>query len=315
MAYPDRLLVVALASLAFASAFLLLTPFRSTANSLEENEILRQVDPYTSRFFAKGEIPKGSSPTVLIVINTIEKYYTTRLMEIRRTWVKRVLEKNSMEIIFMGSTDNKGIPDVFASNCRVAYDEDSCKKSDAITLAYKFITQPYGQKYDWIFLGDDDLYIFPDNLQRVIMLLQENAVNELRAWGIPRCGGDGCRGFCGGGGYLMNRKTLSALVEGVDHSEFHSLRDEIKLFDEKCGRCGDLAISRIMEDRRGISLESYPKSGDYVWNFDNGDEGLIASLNGTSDRIPWLYHYPAKGRMDFVHQKGIEFNSNKPLDD
>ena len=333
MTTRNRLFMAALASGAVYSTFFLVTPFDDSLREPLKSEtlssrasgtfetaragdhLLTEQDPDTSRYVGKGVKPGGSSPSVLIVINTVEKYYETRLVEIRRTWMKRVEQKNSMEVLFIGSNDNKGIADVFASNCPIGYYEDSCKKADAITLAYEFIMQPYGQKYDWIFLGDDDLYLFPDNLQRVIMMLGENAVNDLKVWGIPACGGKDCHGFCGGGGYLTNRKTLKIIEEGVDHSQFKALRNETDLFDVKCGRCGDLAISRIMEDRRNIKLDWYPNSGDYVWNFDNGEDGLIASLNGTSDRIPWLYHYPAKGRMDFIHQKGIEFHSNRELDD
>ena len=264
------------------------------------------------RVVRKAAVKKGKSPTILIVINTMEKNYSTRLEDIRRTWMQRVIEKDSLEILILGSNDTKGLPDVIPSFCKVGYWEDSCKKADALSAAYDFLVKDYGQKYDWVFLVDDDVYVFPDNLQRMVMSLNETP-DQLKAWGIYGCGKDKCVGFCGGGGYLLTRKAVIQVEEKVDRAQFKALRNETDMFDVECGRCGDLVMTRIFKERRNIVLGQYPK-GSYVWNFDNGDEGILESLN-TTDPLPWLYHYPSKGHMDFIHQHGIELGSNHLLPD
>ena len=276
-------------------------------------EVKSMPSPLVERVERKAQIPKGKAPTVLIVINTTEKNYSSRLKDIRSTWMKRVEEKNSLEILFLGGPDNQGMEDVIPSQCKVGYWEDSCKKADAITAAYDFLQKPYGQKYDWILLADDDVYLFPDNIQRMILSLKADPLKESKAWGVYGCAHDPCTGFCGGGGYLLTRPALYKMEEQVDRTQFKALRNETDLFDVQCGRCGDLVLTRIMKERRGIEIGSYPL-GSYVWNFQNGDVGLIDSLKST-DPLPWLYHYPAKGRMEFIHEKGIELGSNKELDD
>ena len=293
--------------------FLDLTSRSDKGSSINSLEFMKTASSFVERAKRKADETKGALPTILIVINTAEKNYDNRLKDIRATWMKRVEEKTSMEIFFLGGPSNKGIDDVVPSQCKVGYWEDSCKKADAITAAYEFLMQPYGERYDWVYLGDDDLYLFPDNLQRMVQSLGPTAVDEYKAWGIPACYHDPCGGFCGGGGYLMNRKTLIKMEEGVDRTKFKALRNETDLFDVECGRCGDLVITRILKERRDVAIEWYP-GGHYVWNFDTGDKGLLDSLKSL-DPLPWLYHYPAKGRMDFIHQKGIEFGSNKILEE
>ena len=257
-------------------------------------------------------VSKGNASTILIVINTTFKNYNTRMKDIRNTWMKRVEQKPSMDIMFIGSGGTETIPRLVHSQCKVGYWEDSCKRGDLITFSYDFLRTTPGRVFDWVFFADDDVYIFPDNLQRMIMSLGPDAVHESKVWGIPGCAHDKCSGLCGGGGYFTNRETLFRIEEGVDRSRFENLRNETDLFDIECGRCGDLVIARVIKDRRGIPIVEYP-AGSYTWDFADGDVGLIASLKSTSP-LPWLYHYPAKGRMEFIHQKGLEFKTNVPLD-
>jgi hypothetical protein len=284
----------------------------TTVVTAEVSQDVLKTESWSERVQRKGILRKGGSPTVLFVINTTESNYSTRVKDIRTTWMKRVLEKDSLEILFLGGPDNKGMEDMVPSQCKVGYWEDSCKKADAITAAYDFLQKPYGKRYDWVFLADDDVYLFPDNIQRMIVSLKSDPLKENKAWGINGCAHQPCVGFCGGGGYLLTRHALIDLEERVDRTQFKALRNETDLFDVECGRCGDLVMTRVMKERRGIEILRYP-AGHYVWNFKN-DEGLIDSLKST-DPLPFLYHYPSKGRMEFIHQKGIEFGSNKELED
>jgi hypothetical protein len=267
---------------------------------------------WTERIERKGKLPKGRSPTVLIVINTTTQNYSSRLKDIRNTWMKRIVEKDSLEILFLGGPDNEGMEDVVPCKCKVGYWEDSCKKADAIAAAYEFLQKPYGKRYDWVLLEDDDVYLFPDNIQRMIMSLKSDPLKDKKAWGHYGCALGPCTGYCGGGGYLLTRHALMEMEERVDKSQFQALRNETDLFDLQCGRCGDLVLTRIMKERRGLEILEYP-AGHYIWYF-GSDNQLFDSLKSTNP-LPFLYHYPSKGRMEFVHQKGIEFGSNKELED
>jgi hypothetical protein len=257
---------------------------------------------------------KGNAPTTLFVIDTTAANYNSRIPAIRETYLKRIRAKDSTELIFVGSRRTDGSDDMFASTCKVGYWEDSCKRADMATIAYQVLHKPYMDHFDWIMFADDDAYLLPDNVQRMIQALGPTAVDEIGVWAIAGCVHDECKGICGGGGYLMNRKTLFLMQEGGDKTAFPTLRDETNKFDIECGRCGDLTIARVMTDHRHITIRPYPVEGIYVWNFKDGDQGLLNSLKNTNP-LPWFYHYPARDRFHFVHEKATEFGSNHELED
>ena len=268
--------------------------------------------PTLARRKRKGRLPKGDIPTLLIVINTSEVHYEDRLKNIRNTWLKRAIEKNSTEVVILGGNSALGYDDITTSPCEMSWWADHCKRADGISAAYNFFKEPYGERYDWLIVVDDDVFLFPDNVQRWIMKLEEGSVSKTRAWGVHGCGSSDCDGYCGGGGYLMTRSAVFKMEEEVDRSRFNSLRHETDPYKKVCNRMGDLMITRIMRDRN-IEIDFYP-DGNYVWDFDNGLTGLDDSLK-SKDPIPWLYHYPAKNNMAYIYKKGMEFGSSPELAD
>ena len=294
-----RQLALAVAGIFLTSWVILLLPFNI------------RLPPLTSPPKVKVS-QRSKAATILLVISTTSKNYN-RVVSIRDTWMKRVVEKSSIDIIFVGDSGPELFPDLIQSACKVGYWEDSCKRGEMFTFSYDYLKSSRGQFIDWVYYADDDVYIFPDNLQRMIMSLGPGAVNESKAWGIPGCAHDKCTGFCGGAGYFTNRDTVVKIEEGVDRTKYTHLSDEAGIFDEGCGRYGDISISSVIREHRGIPLVKYPE-GSYAWSFVNGEVGLIASLQNTNPR-PWLYHYPSRGRMDFIHQKGIEFHTDLRMDE
>ena len=189
----------------------------------------------------------------------------------------------------------------------------SCKKADAILLANDFLRKPYGQKYDWVIFLDDDVYLFPDNLQRMILDLGKEKASQLKAFGNYGCGHKDCVGFCGGSGYMLTRHAVLSLANDVQ-PPYNSFRDqEIYIYDKPCGRCGDLVVTRVMLDRRKITTEGYGP-GHFGFHMGGGRNALENSLRSTSPR-PWLYHYPAKGNMDFIFEKASIYKTNYILEE
>ena len=260
----------------------------------------------------------GDVPTVLIVLSTTAQYYETRMVEIRNTWMKRVEAKPSMDLIFVGeaSPEMTAVPaDLVQPACPVGYYEDTCKRAEMFTFAYDYLSSARGKFIDWVFFADDDVYIFPDNLQRMIMSLGQAAVSVKQVWAALAapvfCANKGkCFGMCGGGGYFTNRATIFAIEEGVDRSVYPRLKDEAAQYDEECARIGDIAISQLVKFRRNIPIVEYPAGADRL-GVPGGDAGLLASLKSKAPR-PWLYHYSSRGHMDFIYQNGIAFGTDDP---
>ena len=160
---------------------------------------------------------------------------------------------------------------------------------------------------------DDDGFLIPDNLQRGIMGLGEEANDEVAVWGYSACWWKDCRGICGGAGSLMNRKTLIQINEGGNKDKYPTFRDEMDLFHNECGRAGDMTLGRALVDLRNIPIKQF-FDGFYVWGF-NSDRELFATLKLKDSQAPWYYHYGAKDRFPFVWQKVTEFGSSYNLDD
>ena len=256
---------------------------------------------------------RSSFPSVLIMLDTTKDAYHTKLATIRSTWMKRVQEKHSMHIILVGGNDVEDMSDVIPSKCAAAGQGTPCKRAEMLTEAASYLRSNPGRNLNWVLFIEDNTFLLPDNLQRLISALGPRAAIEDRVWGVTGCGDAKCSGICGGGGFLTNRGTVLKVVDGRDTRSFESLRDEALSYDKQCGHYADLVMTRIFEERRGITVSQYP-GGTYVWTFANGDRGLLSSLRSTNP-LPWLYDLSATGKFDYIQQKADELRSSKPYID
>jgi hypothetical protein len=260
---------------------------------------------------------RGKSPTVLFVINTHEKNYESRVKDIRETYLKRIKRKSSTELIFISSQMPDGNPDMYQSTCPMGYREDSCKRADMMTITSGVLRMPGMEVFDWIMFADDDAFMLPDNVQRMIMKTMEKEKNLTAVFAIADCVHEECDGICGGGGYLMNRETLFEIVNGGNKTEFPSIRDETDFYDKPCGRCGDLTLARAIEDIHHIPIKPYAAGGIFVWDVaphPNNEEGYKMSLQ-VDEPLAWYYHYLAKNKFRQFQAWAEEFGSNKELED
>ena len=275
-----------------------------------------QASTESSSIGTKSRSRKGSSPTVLFVVNTHEKNYKTRVRDIRSTYLPRIHQKSSLDLIFVSSQMTDGSPDMFQTTCPMGYREDSCKRADMVTIAGGYLRRPENSVFDWIFFIDDDAFILPDNVQRVIMEGIKKEKNLTAVFAISGCVHDKCGGICGGGGYYMNRDTLFHVLNSGNKTLFPSIREETDFYDAQCGRCGDLTIARAIVDFHSVPVKPYPTGGIYVWGIDgkNTDSDFIRSLR-MKNPLPWLYHYPARDRFPQFQKWVDEYGSNKELAD
>jgi hypothetical protein len=294
-------------------AFFLLTSLSSIG--YESMVTVESQPSLASKFPGNRLYKRGKSPTVLFVINTHEGNYNTRVKDIRATFLKRIREKSSTELIFVTSRMPDGNPDMFPSTCPMGYWEDSCKRADLLTVASGVLSMPGMDVFDWVMFADDDSFMLPDNVQRMVMKTIEQEKNLTAVWSYYGCGTDVCRGICGGGGYLMNRETLFTIVNGGNRTEFPSVRDETNIFDKVCSRAGDLTIARAMNEIHHVAMKMYVVKGFWVMDDYPNDEDWIKTLQ-SEDPLPWFYHYPAKHRGFKKFQAWVdEYGSNKELED
>lgn len=61
--------------------------------------------------------------------------------------------------------------------------------------------------WDWLLVVDDDTYVFAERLRETLRSMD---MSSQQVYGVPGCGncGQGRKGFCGGGGYIISRQNL-----------------------------------------------------------------------------------------------------------
>ena len=233
-----------------------------------------------------------SIPTVAILIQTSPDFFNTRVAQIRDTWGARVHAKKSMSLHFVVGDITDGNPDMIKSGCAQDYLSAVCRLGFALE---KVREDAYWRRFDWFFFGDDDIYLIPDNLQRMIQTLGPDALRESKAWCLPGCEMNGCVGYCGGGGILMSQFLVSRIVEERDALAFPSLLKELESNEPTCGKFHDVSFGYFLEhNRTNIKMVEYPFF-PFAFTFKDSIE-LFESLRNVNG-LSWLYHYPSRGAM------------------
>ncbi len=205
---------------------------------------------------------------------------------------------------------NNHLGDVIETDCPPGGENDCCKQAEELRIAHEFLQSKEGANFEWVFVADDDVYILPDNLQTIVSMV--NTTDRTgHVWGIPGCVTKNCQGLCGGGGYFFSRDVVDTMLMGTSH-QFGSIRDEFMNFCKHCEDFGDMTFAHILKNRRGgMTLKPFPVTN---YNWDMPEDKIITSLaSGKDKQLPWLYHYPSRGRMYKIHDWVRQFGSNHEI--
>lgn len=269
--------------------------------------VLRSADPINTSLN-----PPIALPSVLILVQTFPGMYTTRIKEIRETWGKRVVEKSdNMKMFFVSNNSTEGMDDVWLSKCPAGYLQSVCKIGDTLEMAYEYLHDtPEGKQFEWLLFGDDDIYLLPDNMQHVIIGLGPDASRKRTIFGVLGCGLGHCSGFCGGGMYLLSRMMVQVMATEYNKTRFSTVKEEFIATSDFCGGYHDIALGSIaLRNRTNVTLTSYPVL-PYVYHI------TPQELNETFYRknpFTWLYHYPSRGNMHFIHNETARYRTNMEL--
>ena len=253
-------------------------------------------------------------PRVAILIQTSPEYYYSRVSLIRQTWGPRVENKRSMKLLFITSNMTYGSSDMLASGCKDDYFTALCRVSFSLEYIYDKIHNDRNWfDFDWFFIADDDIYLLPDNFQRMIMEHASGDINYPQVIANLGCANGACIGFCGGAGIVLNRAAVHRIVDGRDRSKFKSLREELEANDPLCGRFHDVSFGYFLEhNRTNIQMEEYAYE-PYPFVFNNTIEFLDTIRNNQG--ITWIYHYASRGAMHWLHHTVGALGTNVELNE
>lgn len=149
------------------------------------------------------------------------------------------------------------------------------------------------QKANWIFIVDDDAYVFLDHLQLKLCEEHDAAKTRPTAFGVDGCAKDTCAGFCGGGGIGFSKIGLEKLLEG--ESEQNKFIEKFMATCRKCGQWDDISVGMLAREK-GVSIKSLP--GLHPWRMSPEQQALrIVSKT----EMPLIWHY-MRANMYQAHQ-------------
>ena len=252
-------------------------------------------------------------PSVGILLQTSPDFFGSRVAQIRETWGARVHAKDFMSLNFVVGTITDGQADMIKSGCAQDYLSAVCRLGFALQFVYDSFIAGNGFEYEWFFFGDDDIYLLPDNLQRLILALGPDAGSEPYAWCLPGCEMNGCVGFCGGGGILISRHVLARIVEERDSEVFPSLVKELEANEPLCGKFHDVSFGFFIEhNRTNLAMAEYPFF-PFAFAFSN-NIAMHESLRNKNG-LSWLYHYPSRGAMFWLDYMVKALGTNEEISD
>lgn len=136
---------------------------------------------------------------ILYIIKSCDNYYTTRVSFIKKGWINKINSSSDYVVITSSIEDKKS----FKCNCGDDY-TSTAEKVKSFIKNYQF------EDYDWYFLIDDDVFVFPKRFENYI---KEKNIdpNSPTIIANVNCYFSEMKedSFCGGAGVLMTKKTIN----------------------------------------------------------------------------------------------------------
>jgi len=216
---------------------------------------------------------------ILYVIRSIPKYYETRIKSQYDTWFK-FLTKNDKVLI---ASEKKNHNNKFDLNFNIPDcppghgDGPCCSESNALVKALN------NYKFDWIFILDDDVYLYPPKVREIINKYKDN---HGIAIGTVGCVAKDISGFCGGGGYGFSRRVLEKLIDN-NENEF------LNLYKNHCNNTQycDITTADLLV-KKGIELINIPELRP--WGIQKSDENDILE-----NKVATLHYYGGELTKDY----------------
>jgi hypothetical protein len=93
---------------------------------------------------------------------------------------------------------------------------------------------------------------------------------------------------------------------------FGNVKEEFQSTSEFCGGYHDIALGSIaLRNRTDVTLTPYPVM-PYVYHIT--PQELNESFS-KKNPFSWLYHYPSRGNMHFIHNQTLLFRTNMEIVD
>jgi hypothetical protein len=273
---------------------------------MAESATIMSAHPTTTTAAATGSnaIPKKvadseveSTKNILYVVRTYPGNYK-RLSLQARSWMRHL--DPAREAVMVASTETDGWTTERAQNetlmsslhpLPVSFSTPYCVENnhgpglccqEAHALLSAANDDEYAS-YGWIFVIDEDVFVHPGIVRDIV---QDNhnrtALSKGVAIGTPGCGADGYGGFCGGGGYLISRSAVQALV-----SLPHFYEDYMHMCRAKIQYC-DVVTGWMMENRAMVTILSDPRFQPWGIGSAYDEPWLIRDGNESSKILPLI---------------------------
>ncbi|XP_063233384.1 chondroitin sulfate synthase 1 [Bacillus rossius redtenbacheri] len=172
---------------------------------------------------------------VLVGVMTAQKYLRTRAVAVRDTW-GRELAGRVLFFSSWGSRAPPGLPLVALPGV-----DDSYPPQKKSFLMLKHMWEHYGDRYEWFVRADDDVYVRPDRLERLLrsvdsrkpLFIGQAGRGNQEEFGLLSLEYD--ENFCmGGPGVILSRETLARVVPHIRRClrNLYTAHEDVEL-----GRC------------------------------------------------------------------------------
>ncbi|KAJ8898354.1 hypothetical protein PR048_003714 [Dryococelus australis] len=179
--------------------------------------------------------PPATRQLLLVGVMTAQKYLHTRAVAVRDTWGREIPGR----VLFFsswGTTAPAGLPLVALPAV-----DDSYPPQKKSFLMLKYMWERYGDRFEWFMRADDDVYVRPDKLARLLRSVDSRKPHFIgqagrgnqEEFGLLSLEYD--ENFCmGGPGMIMSRETLARVAPHIRHclKNLYTTHEDVEL-----GRC------------------------------------------------------------------------------